>query len=47
MSAGLTKGLSGLLVVRLKWYIDPSPSTESMDSWPAAPLTESVDFSLS
>ena len=27
--------------------VDSSPSTESMDSWAAAPWTESVDFSLS
>ena len=27
--------------------VDSSPSTESMDSWTAAPWTESVDFSLS
>ena len=26
--------------------IDSSPSTESMDSWAAAPGTESVDFYL-
>ena len=27
--------------------VDSSPSTESMDSWTAAPWTESVDFFLS
>ena len=27
--------------------VDSSPSTESMDSWAAAPWTESLDFSLS
>ena len=27
--------------------VDSSPSTESMDSWAAAPWTESVDFFLS
>ena len=27
--------------------MDSSPSTKSMDSWAAAPWTESVDFSLS
>ena len=26
--------------------IDPSPSTESMDSWAAVPWTDSVDFAL-
>ena len=38
---------TGWVVVCLTETVGSSPSTESMDSWAAAPSTESVDFSLS
>ena len=42
----LDKG-TGWVVGHSTETVDSSPSTESMDSWAAAPWTESVDFSLS
>ena len=39
--------MTAWVVGRSTETVDSSPSTESMDSWAAALLTELVDFSLS